>query len=429
MPPRRDYRSAIGHALTLLSLLWVGQAAASNVPEPKANRFETAVIPALAGDTDVGMKFGAVGQLARFTDGMTPYAWRAQALVLLSVIDAPEGFAYPYREVYGWFDDPHLGSRLLRVTLSASYYRTTNLGYYGIGNDLKVSTPWKAFDPETEDYALARHVYQYDGRIVFAQGTASLKLTDRWSTYAGSKIEYTEIVPYAGTLLDQHRLHGYHSGETLHGLGIATRIIESWGVSYDTRNHETVTTEGQWHELGFRASPALFDTEPYLGATLILRGYWPLLGERLSLGARSVFDVLTRRAPFAELGRFGGLEPRPGPAGAQGVRGVPQGRLHGRTKFIGNIEARTLLVPFTLLGEAATLGASVFFDVGRVWTGALRPTRELDGTGLGLHWGVGAGPRLRYGEALLIRCDIAYAPLGAELGSVPAAYVDVVHVL
>ena len=53
----------------------------------------------------------------------------------------------------------------------------------------------------------------------------------------------------------------------------------------------------------------------------------------------------------------------------------------------------------------------------------------LDGPDWRLHWGVGGGPRLRWGDALLIRADFAYAPLGAELGMAPAVYVDVDQVL
>ncbi len=409
------------------------EAGLTRAAEPAANqaedRFESAVIPALAGDTDVGLKFGGVGQLARFEDGLRPYAWRAQALILLSVLDEPTGFAYPYREVFAWFDEPHLGWSWLRLVLAASYFRTTNLGYYGIGNDLEVARPWEAFDEKSEGYALARHFYQYDGTSVFAQGAALFTLAPNWVAYAGVKLDHSDVDPYDGTLLDQHRAAGPVRGEELHGVGVSTRLIQSWGIVFDTRDHETVTTEGLWHELGFRGSPAFFDAEPYMGMTLVLRGYASLMGEQLSVGSRAVLDAVSRRAPLSELGRFGSLESRPGPAGAQGIRGVPQGRLHGRTKFIGNVEARSLVLPFSLLGEHAVLGAAAFFDFGRVWSGTFESDVSLDGDGLGLHWGSGVGPRLRYGDTLLLRCDVAYAPLGAELGSAPAVYVDIVHVL
>jgi hypothetical protein len=36
---------------------------------------------------------------------------------------------------------------------------------------------------------------------------------------------------------------------------------------------------------------------------------------------------------------------------------------------------------------------------------------------------------VRWGDSLLIRADVAYAPLGADLHAAPAVYIDVEQVL
>jgi hypothetical protein len=109
------------------------------------------------------------------------------------------------------------------------------------------------------------------------------------------------------------------------------------------------------------------------------------------------------------------------------VRGIPQGRLAGKSKAIANLEVRSFLLPFAIGSQRFVLGAVAFADAGRVWTHALSGS-ERDGD-FRLHWGAGGGPRVRWGDSLLIRADVAYAPLGADLHAAPAVYIDVEQVL
>ncbi len=65
-------------------------------------------------------------------------------------------------------------------------------------------------------------------------------------------------------------------------------------------------------------------------------------------------------------------------------------------------------------GQRFRLGASGFLDGGRLW--AENGSRsDLDGDGLGLKWGAGGGPRLRWGESVLLRIDVAYSPSAADV--------------
>jgi hypothetical protein len=254
------------------------------------------------------------------------------------------------------------------------------------------------------------------------------RLSPRWNRLASAALIRANIRPYQDSLLAREMATGV-GDHRLYGAEDQTRLLFGLGVAHDSRNHETVTTTGQFHELSIRASPGAFGADPYLGVNLTLRGYAAILGERLSLGGRLVGDALSRRAPLVELGSYGGVYGAQGPGGSKGIRGVPQGRLLGRTKLIGNLEARSMFLPFSIARERFVLGAAAFLDAGRVWTDTLRADRALDGPTFKLHWGAGGGPRLRWGDALLIRADVAYAPLGAEVGMAPAIYVDVDQVL
>jgi hypothetical protein len=391
----------------------------------ETDRYEPGVLPVLAGDSDVGLQFGAFGQLARFRGGLRPYAWRMQLVAVASVNEGATGTELPYREARFRIDWPHAGIASLRLLADLSYLRTTNYGYYGLGNASHAERQWEGLSEGTDAYVRARHTYQFDAAALELSVCARQKLAQGWSQLFGTTLRHSVVRPYPGSLLARDRV-GATEDRQLYGIEDETRLGLGLGVTYDSRDHETVPTAGQFHELSMHMFPG---SDPYLAANLTLRGYVPLAGERLSVGGRLVVDALSRRAPLLELSRYGGLQGGQGPGGGRGVRGIPQGRLLGRTKLIGNVEARSLFLPFTIAGERFTVGAGAFFDFGRVWTGTFRAVRSLDGTGIGMHWGAGAGPRLRWGDSLLIRADIAYAPLGEELGAAPAIYVDFDQVL
>jgi outer membrane protein assembly factor BamA len=258
--------------------------------------------------------------------------------------------------------------------------------------------------------------------------SAREEIAHSWSRFANVMLARTVTRPYEGSLLAAD-LAVIDGPARLHGVRDATRLTFGFGFAYDTRDHETVTTRGHFDELAFRAVPGLFGADAYLGATATLRGYLPIDRERLSLAARVVGDVVTRNAPLFELSRSGGLHGGQAPGGGRGIRGIPQGRLLGRTKLIGNFEVRSWFLPFDVGDQRFDVGMAAFFDTGRVWTDTLASVRRLDGPASTPHWGAGGGPRLRWGDSLVIRTDLAYAPLGARLGSAPAVYVDVEQVM
>jgi outer membrane translocation and assembly module TamA len=90
------------------------------------------------------------------------------------------------------------------------------------------------------------------------------------------------------------------------------------------------------------------------------------------------------------------------------------------------VELRSKFLPFRILKHHFNLGAVVFTDVGRAWAD-YKVRRDLDGenpAGLGLKAGVGGGLRLQWGEAFLIRADVAWSHVDDNLG----IYIDASHV-
>lgn len=388
------------------------------------DRYEPGVLPAIAQDADVGFKFGVFSQLVRFRDERRPYAWRLQVLAATSVRDGATGTEFPYREAYVRLDRPHTFVEQLRVAVHLGYLRTTNLGYFGVGNATSGAPLWQGLDPGSDAYVTARHFYQYDGATPIARVAGRYRLAPGWEAMAETTAQWMRINTYQDSLLAQDV--GAPQGPGF-PLGRGPQVRVAVGLVRDTRNHETVATRGYYHEGSFRCGVATRENANYCAANVTLRGYWGLFDEHLSIAARVLGDMAFGSPSLIELTRYGGVEAGSGPGGGRGARGIPQGRLAGKSKAIANLEVRSFFLPFAIGSQRFVLGAVAFADAGRVWTHALSGS-ERDGD-FRLHWGAGGGPRVRWGDSLLIRADVAYAPLGADLHAAPAVYIDVEQVL
>ena len=146
----------------------------------------------------------------------------------------------------------------------------------------------------------------------------------------------------------------------------------------------------------------------YVEAGAILRGFVPL-GDRVVLAGRFIANFQAGNVPFYDLFQAGPFDMKEMPGGSAGVRGVPVGRYLGPIKLVGNIELREMLLKFSVLGQKFTLGNDVFFDTGRVWSDYSFRS-PLDGTGVGLKYGVGAGLYVLWGQAAMLRIEAAYSP-------------------
>ena len=87
-------------------------------------------------------------------------------------------------------------------------------------------------------------------------------------------------------------------------------------------------------------------------------------------------------------------------------------------KLFSNLELRSHLLDFRSLGKPYVLGMALFTDFGRLWSD-LGGHPELDGSGLGLKYGIGGGVRIQQGKTFVIRVDVAWSPDARPL----AAYV------
>jgi hypothetical protein len=360
----------------------------------------------------VGIGGGAVGDWAALAPGRPAFRWRLelQAFVTFKLQDGDQVIS-PFQDYSLELIVPRLGpGGRLHLDARISYTDEATLKYTGIGN---ASPPLSQTLPVTaEEY----------GRI---HPTASLEVRERLvgALYllGGTSITYNRLNVPAGTILADDQSMGSPEVRALLG-SFAPHAVElvTGELQFDTRDDEIVTENGQFHTLRFRYSPHLGSDFPYAYERVTLTGrfYRSTSGNRLTLRARVVGDVLFGSPPFYELARF---DETPAIGGSKAVRGVPAQRYYGGVKVFENLELSWAAWNLRIRAKRLTIGPAIFFDAGRSWTQIAHAQPALDGTGLGIKYGVGGGLRVQEGKTFIVRLDVAWSPDATPIGAYFAA--------
>jgi hypothetical protein len=390
---------------TLVSLSIATEARADDDAAGGASQaYESALVPLIGGDTDIGLGAGVLASLARLDPQVRPFRWRLEGAAFATV--KPRGltrYEWPYQDVFAVYTHNGLFSPRVRFELRASYTRETDLRYYGIGN----ASVAPAGDVPARDFFSRVHPA--------GRARARIPLTGATSLVIGSTYTFSRLAFSPTSRLAQDQLSGTPqlSGLLLVDRSHALHLFEA-GLLYDTRESELAPTRGQFHQVEVRVAPWQSVHHPYRYGELhvSLRFYQGIVSDRLVLAARAVGYLQLGDVPFYELARY---DETSALGGAKGVRGIPKNRYYGKRKVFGNLEARSRLFTFRLASNRYQLGLAAFFDGGRVWAD-LRSAPELDGTGWGLKYGVGGGLRLQKGTTFLLRFDLAWSPDARPVG-------------
>lgn len=384
-------------AFVLLATVAAGRARAEG--GPGATHREINVIPIAGGDSDVGFGGGAVGDWARVGPECKEYCSRLEVQAFATGLTREGHFMLPYQDYSALLTLPRLGpEQRVRLDIRGSFTDERTLKYYGIGN----ATPFPAAVPEAQT--------EYERIHPALSVEARMTLTGRWFLQLGNVYTHSWLDVPASSILAQQQASGPPEIRALlGGFGRHGLDLIELGVQYDSRDNEITTRRGMFHALQARFSPAIPGWLPYdyvqLDATL--RFYAAALDDRVEVGWRLVGDALMGSPPFYELARF---DDTPAIGGGKAVRGVPAQRYHGKVKLFENLEARLKLFDFKIRQKPLSLALAAFFDAGRSWTELSARHPELDGTGLGLKYGVGGGIRLQEGATFVVRGDVAWSP-------------------
>jgi hypothetical protein len=372
-------------------------------------RYELAGFPIIGGNTDIGVQFGGAATLTRFYDNARPYQWNADLLLSASAKDDQNGFRLVQQAHVLRLNAPDLFSGRLRLDSRASFQRTINAGYYGMGNAT-------VFDPvPSPGQSTIGRRYQY------LQNETKFRVIGRVRTgtpvdfaFTG-KLRYEAPEVYASSKLAQDLAARNPDGSRV-AIGATSMLVAGLGagVMIDTRDSEFVTRRGVFYQAGVGAFVGTAEDVAYGNAAVVLSHYAPLPGP-LVFASRFVASFLFGNVPFYDLEQGGTFESQYLLGGESGVRGVPAGRYTGPIKVLANTEIRATPFPrFVLWGQRLRIGNSIFFDAGRVWN-QYEVISPADGTSLGLKFGIGTGVFIQWGEAAIFRIEAAYSPDAQEV--------------
>jgi hypothetical protein len=362
---------------------------------------EKALVPIVGGDTDIGIGGGAIGSLARPAPGPIPFRWKLEGAILATfkVHERSPRLEAPFQDAFLLLTLSDLWGDRLRLELRAAFTRETNLRYYGLGNasvePAGADMPARDFFTRVHPAARARARLRAWGPMHFLVGMMYMHNWIRFGDESTLLRDNATGSEQVRNLLMIDRRHGLH-------------LLEG-ALVFDTRDDEIAPSRGMFHQVEVRISPWQTRALPYRygGLSAQFRFFVPLDQERLVLAVRAVGDVAVGDVPFYELSR---LDETSALGGAKFLRGVPSNRYWGQRKVLGNLELRAMLFGFGLGDSRYRLGMAGFFDSGRVWASWHEAAPALDGRGLGLKYGVGAGLRLHKGKTFVLRADVAWSP-------------------
>jgi outer membrane protein assembly factor BamA len=357
------------------------------------------LVPVVGGSTDLGLGGGYFAGLARHRKGVDPFLWNIDSSALITFkYNSSGGFTVPYQDIYARLTIPRLFGAPLRMEVRPSY-TWESINYYGLGDASSTLAP----ENSPRDYfSYQRGHPQFDLDL---RG----KISDHLAGRVGFRYIQNTIKVAADSKLAEDQRAGSAEVKRLIGPLRSHAVAQfKYGLQWDTRDNETTSHSGSFDALDLKLSPGGTYEFPYRygEATLSLRGFIPLAKPALTLAVRAVGDWMFGNVPFYELARF---DDTFAIGGTNGVRGVPAQRYYGKLKAFGNVELRAELFTFHTLGKAVLLALVPFFDAGRLWADS-NAQPALDGRGVGLKYGTGAGVRLQSGSAFVIRADLAWSP-------------------
>lgn len=341
---------------------------------------------------------------ARKRPGLEPYEYRVESAGAITFMPKGEGLEIPYIDDYLLAKFPHLVRNRVELELRLSFTREHTLKYFGLGN---ASVMPDGREPEDDYFEYQRTHPSLEARL-WRRLFSSL-----WLLFGLSYTHNWVEVPSASLLAEDRERQGTKHAELLRSEGTHGVAEFSYGLDWDSRDDEVSPREGQHHTARIDLAPGGANEVPYRYARVnaTFSFFQELYPHHVVLALRAAGDALFGDVPFYELPRFD----RTYFGGGKAVRGVPAQRYYGKAKLLANAELRTALFGFEAFDKSYRVGLTGIFDTGRVFTD-YSPEPELDGTGLGLKYGVGGGLRLHAGKTFVLRADAVWSPDANPLG-------------
>ncbi|NVN95498.1 MAG: BamA/TamA family outer membrane protein [Bacteroidetes bacterium] len=368
-------------------------------------------IPAIAFDSDIGFKYGAVLNLFDYGNGTIYPDYRHSIYLEWSRTTKGSGI----NQIT--YDSKYL-IKGIRFTGDISYFQEQALDFYGFNGYQATYNHNFEDDNANNPTYLSRMYYRIDRQLfrltldflslrkdkaiqwVLGYGLYDNKIgkVDIKSLNEGRDAD--KLLPAVDTttsLFEKYKTWGIiPKGQENGGT---TQIIKL-GIVYDTRDNESNPMRGIWSEALLLLSPSFIGNNyNYVQFAISHRQYFTLKKEVLNLACRVAYQgKIAGEMPFYMLPfLYASNKPtRDGLGGAKTIRGVLRNRLVGEGMFYSNFELRWKFLRTQLFKQNFYIALSGFTDMGEVIQkynfikSNLPQNYNIDSNNEGLHIGYGS---------------------------------------
>ena len=335
-------------------------------------------LPAVAYDTDIGFKYGALANLYWFGDGSTYPKYLHSFFFELNRTTKGSGL------MQFIYDSEYLIPKI-RLTAEISRFTEQALDFYGF-NGYQAWYDARLEDDKRNDDYISRVFYRHDRKVLRLR-------SDFQGSIIGKKFRWLAGVEFnnfkIGTV-DINRLNkGKKDNKKLPDEKLLYDKFVEWGVIkekeknggnhamfklglvFDTRDNEPNPMRGVWSEVILLASPSFSNKTNYFYKLAIThRQYFTLVKEVLNLAVRLSYqpkiggDIPFYALPYVYNTSINIL--RDGLGGAKSMRGIMRNRVVGDDMFYGNVELRWKFFRKVVGKQYLYFALSPFMDFGQV---------------------------------------------------------------
>jgi hypothetical protein len=360
------------HFLTLflfLPLSIFGQEEEKRKTENKS-RYSYGVIPALAFDSDLGFKYGAVVNL--FDYGETKLPPHYVQYLFIKLTNTTKGTL----NLQALLESETLINKA-KVLAEASYLVDRKLDFFGFNGTNAVYNR-KFTEPESSEfknnffYAHHRNFLRlrFDVQKYLAGSKLRLLTGFTFNSYNISlareerkdKVDNPNSDGFQHpTLFENYNKWGIIQSEENSGGNIS---LFSLGLIYDSRNDPSYCNDGKWLEAVFNYSPAFLGDAGFSKLMLTYRQHTSFLKDKITFSFRvSSQQKLSGEIPFYFVPTFYDSRlTNDGVGGAFNLRGALRNRIAADGFVTGNFEIKLKTLDFQLLKQHFSTSIAGFYD-------------------------------------------------------------------
>jgi hypothetical protein len=340
------------------------------IQNERKSRYSFGVIPALAFDSDLGFKYGAVVNL--FDYGATKFPPHYEQYLFIKLTNTTKGTL----NLQALLESETLIKKA-RVLAEASYLVDRKLDFFGFNGTDAVYHP-EFTEPESGDFKNNFFYAHHRNFLRLRFDVQKYLLGSKLRLLTGFNFNQYDISPAREerkdkfdnsasdgfqhpTLFEYYNNWGIINPEEKSGGNIS---LFSLGLIYDSRNDPCYCTDGKWFETVFNYSPAFMGDAGFSKLILTYRQHTSFLKDKLTFSFRvSGQQKLSGNIPFYFVPTF--YDSRlssDGVGGAFNLRGALRNRIAADGFVTGNFEFKFKTLDFKLLKQYFSTSIVGFYD-------------------------------------------------------------------